>query len=221
MVGLGTMGAGIAQLCVQAGMPTVAFETTPELAERGRAASRAARARGQEGDDHAERRDETLALLGPATDVEALEGCDLVIEAVFESLEVKHELFPGRAVGSRGDRARDEHLGAVGDRDRRASRAPRARRRHALLQPGAVLPLVEVVRADATADGGLRDRVRVRERLGKQPIACVDTPGFVVNRILIPVLNDAVRVSTRGSPRRRTSTRGCGSAPTGRSGRSR
>src|SRR4029079_13456692 len=102
------MGAGIAQLCLQAGVPTVALEATPELVQRG--CGRLERALGrltEKGTMSSEQRDEApreertrspndgaeaLGLLEPATAPAALAGCDLVIEAVFESLEVKHEL---------------------------------------------------------------------------------------------------------------------------------
>jgi 3-hydroxybutyryl-CoA dehydrogenase len=65
--------------------------------------------------------------------------------------------------------------------------------------PAAVLPLVEVVRTDLSSEEAVGTAYAFAERIGKQPIACRDTPGFVVNRILIPVLNDAVRVLDEGT----------------------
>ena len=97
-------------------------------------------------------RDAAVERLALTTDVADLADCDLVIEAIVEELEPKRELF---AELDRPDRtrrrARDEHVGALGDRDRRGDRAARARRRHALLQPGA-------------ADAARRDRPRRADR---------------------------------------------------------
>ena len=200
VVGLGTMGAGIAQLCVQAGIPTVACEVTPELAERGRAAVERQLGRAvDKGTLTPERHAEVLGLLEPASEVEALAGCDLVIEAVFESLEVKHELFAAveRSVAAETVLATNTSALSVTEIAAPLAHPERVVGMH-FFNPAPVLPLVEVVRADATAEDAFATAYAFAELLGKQPIACADTPGFVVNRILIPVLNDAVRVLDEG-----------------------
>jgi 3-hydroxybutyryl-CoA dehydrogenase len=200
VVGLGTMGAGIAQLCVQAGVPTVAVEATTELVERGRGRIEGALGRlAEKGTITPDARDETLALLEPATDSGALAGCDLVIEAVFESLEVKHELF-GRlesVLAPHAVLATNTSALSVTEIAAPLEHPERVVGMH-FFNPAPVLPLVEVVRADATSDGAFDTAYAFAQRLGKDPIACFDTPGFVVNRILIPVLNDAVRVLDEG-----------------------
>ena len=94
VVGLGTMGSGIAQLCVQAGVPTVACESSSELAARGRGLIERQFARGVEkGRMSEDDKERMLGLLEPVSDVAALADCDLVIEAVFEDLAVKQDLF--------------------------------------------------------------------------------------------------------------------------------
>ncbi len=200
MVGLGTMGAGIAQLCLQAGVPTVALEATPELVQRG--CGRLERALGrltEKGTMSSEQRDESLGLLEPATDPAALAGCDLVIEAVFESLEVKHELFGRLEAVLAPDAVLATNTSALSVTEIAAplEHPERVVGMH-FFNPAPVLPLVEVVRADATSDEAFDTAYAFAQRLGKDPIACFDTPGFVVNRILIPVLNDAVRVLDEG-----------------------
>jgi len=200
VVGLGTMGAGIAQLCIQAGVPTVAVETTPELAERGRGRVAAGLERlAAKGTITEKQRDATLALLDPATDVSALAGCDIVIEAVFESLEVKNELFARleAAVGAEAVLATNTSALSVTEIAAPLAHPERVVGMH-FFNPAPVLPLVEVVRTEGTAEEAFATAYAFAERLGKDPIACVDTPGFVVNRILIPVLNDAVRVLDEG-----------------------
>ena len=94
VAGLGTMGAGIAQLCVQAGVPTVALEGSDELVEQGRGRIDYRLTRSVEkGRLEPADRERMLGLLETTTSVSALGGCDLVIEAVFEDLAVKRELF--------------------------------------------------------------------------------------------------------------------------------
>jgi 3-hydroxybutyryl-CoA dehydrogenase len=200
VVGLGTMGAGIAQLCLQAGVPTVAVEATPELVERGRGRIEGALGRLADKDTiSSEQRDEALGLLEPASEVDGLEGCDLVIEAVFESLEAKRELFDRLESVLDRDAVLATNTSALSVTEIAAplEHPERVVGMH-FFNPAPVLPLVEVVRAEATSADAFDTAYAFAERLGKDPIACSDTPGFVVNRILIPVLNDAVRVLDEG-----------------------
>jgi 3-hydroxybutyryl-CoA dehydrogenase len=200
IVGLGTMGAGIAQLCVQAGVATVAVEATAELVERGRGRIESALGRlAERGTITVEQRDEGLGLLELSVDVDALAGCDLVVEAVYESLDVKHELF-GRleaTVSPEAVLATNTSALSVTEIAAPLEHPERVVGMH-FFNPAPVLPLVEVIRADATSAEAFDTAFAFAGRLGKDPIACSDTPGFVVNRILIPVLNDAVRVLDEG-----------------------
>jgi 3-hydroxybutyryl-CoA dehydrogenase len=196
VVGLGTMGAGIAQLCVQAGVETVGREVTEELAERGRATIDRYLTRGVEkGRMTQEERDAALGRLSPTTDVADLAGCDLVIEAVIEDLAAKRELFAelDRVLGPEAILATNTSALSVTEIGAATSRPERVVGMH-FFNPAPVLPLVEVIRTELTDDAVFDAAYAFAERLGKQPIACNDTPGFVVNRILIPLLNDCVRV---------------------------
>ena len=201
VVGLGTMGSGIAQLCIQAGIPTVACDSTAQLAERGRGLierqlNRSVEKQRLTEDD----RERMLGLLEPVDDVGALAGCDLVIEAVFEDLAVKQELF-GRieaVVGADTVLATNTSALSVTEIASTLAHPERMAGMH-FFNPAPVLPLVEVIRGQLTADTAFDTAYAFAERIGKDPIACGDTPGFVVNRILIPVLNDAVRVLEEGT----------------------
>ncbi len=201
VVGLGTMGSGIAQLCIQAGVPTVAIEGSDELVERGRGridtqlARAVEKGRLEEGE-----RERMLALLDATTDVSSLAGCDLVIEAVFEDLAVKLELF-GRVEKQLADDAvlaTNTSALSVTQIAGGLERPGRLVGMH-FFNPAPVLPLVEIVRSELSDDDAFDTAYAFGERIGKEPIACRDTPGFVVNRILIPVLNDAVRVLDEGA----------------------
>ena len=200
VVGLGTMGSGIAQLCIQAGVPTVAIEGSDELVERGRGridtqlARAVEKGRLEEGE-----RERMLGLLDATTDVSSLAGCDLVIEAVFEDLAVKLELF-GRVEQQLADDAvlaTNTSALSVTQIAGGLERPGRLVGMH-FFNPAPVLPLVEIVRSELSDDDAFDTAYAFGERIGKEPIACRDTPGFVVNRILIPVLNDAVRVLDEG-----------------------
>ncbi len=201
VVGLGAMGAGIAQLCIQAGLPTVAREMTPELCERARSGIERQLARSVERERMTEaEKDAALALLELTTELDALSSCDLVIEAIVEELEAKQRLFveleaivPGSCILATNTSA----LSVTGI----ASTIVRPERVVGLhfFNPAPVLPLVEVVRAELSSDETVDAAFAFAQRIGKEPIHCRDTPGFVVNRILIPALIDAVRVLEEGT----------------------
>ena len=196
VVGLGTMGAGIAQVCVQAGVGTVGREVTDELAERGRATIERYLARGVEkGRLTQDEMDAALGRLRITTDLNALAGCDLVIEAIVEQIDAKKELFAGLdgIVSERAILATNTSALSVTEIAAATAHPERVVGMH-FFNPAPVLPLVEVVRTELT-DPAVHDAAYAfAERIGKEPIRCSDTPGFVVNRVLIPLLNDCVRV---------------------------
>jgi 3-hydroxybutyryl-CoA dehydrogenase len=196
VVGLGTMGAGIAQVCVQAGVETVGREVTIELGERAREQIGHYLGRGVEkGRLTAEERDAALARFTTTTEVAGLEGCDLVIEAIVEDLEAKREIFAelDRLLPPPAVLATNTSALPVREIASATGRPERVVGMH-FFNPAPVLPLVEVVRTEASFAEAVETAFAFAERIGKRPIRCGDTPGFVVNRILIPLLNDCVRV---------------------------
>jgi 3-hydroxybutyryl-CoA dehydrogenase len=200
VVGLGTMGAGIAQLCVQAGVETVGREVSEELGERARERIAHYLGRGVEkGRLTPDERDAALTRLTTTTELSALEGCDLVIEAVIEELEAKREIFaeldrllPSAVLATNTSALPVREIAAATQRPERVVGMH-------FFNPAPVLPLVEVVQAEASSEEALDTVFAFAQRIGKQPIRCHDTPGFVVNRILIPLLNDCVRVLDEAS----------------------
>jgi 3-hydroxybutyryl-CoA dehydrogenase len=196
VVGLGTMGAGIAQLCVQAGVETVGREVSEELAERARVRIAHYLGRGVEkGRLTPEERDAALARLTTTTALADLAGCELVVEAVVEELDAKRELFRELedVVAPEAVLATNTSALSVTEIASATERPERVVGLH-FFNPAPVLPLVEVVRAEAASEDAVETAYAFAERIGKRPIRCADTPGFVVNRILIPLLNDCVRV---------------------------
>jgi 3-hydroxybutyryl-CoA dehydrogenase len=195
------MGAGIAQVCVQAGVRTVGCELTEALAERGRGTvERRLERLVEKGSLPLEERDAALARLAVTSDLGRLAGCELVIEAVVEELEVKQSLFADLSACVRPGAVLATNTSALSvTAIARAAAAPERVVGLHFFNPAPVLPLVEVVRTPLCSDEAFETAYAFAERLGKTPVACEDTPGFVVNRILIPVLNDAVRVLDEGT----------------------
>ena len=196
VVGLGTMGAGIAQVCVQAGVETVGREISEELAARGRntIAHYLGRAVARERITE-EEREEALGRLSLTTELGDLAGCDLVIEAIVEDLDAKRALFAelDGIVAATAVLATNTSALSVSEIASTTSRPERVLGLH-FFNPAPVLKLVEVVRTGLTAPEVFDAAYAFVQRVGKEPIECNDTPGFVVNRILIPLLNDCVRV---------------------------
>jgi 3-hydroxybutyryl-CoA dehydrogenase len=196
VVGLGTMGAGIAQVCLQAGVEVVGRDVAPELGERARGRIDHYLSRGVEkGRLTQDAKDEALANLTLTTELADLGNCQLVIEAAFEDLGVKRELFreldriaPAPAILATNTSALS--VTQIAD----ATQTPERVVGLHFFNPAPVLPLVEVVRTAHTSDEAFDAAYQFAQRIGKEPVACNDTPGFIVNRILIPLLNDCVRV---------------------------
>jgi 3-hydroxybutyryl-CoA dehydrogenase len=195
VVGLGTMGAGIAQVAVQAGFDVVGREVTEELAEAARAKIEHFLGRAVEkGRMTREDRDAALARLRTTTDVADVAQSDLVIEAIVEDLDAKRELFTelDRICAADAILATNTSAISVSEIAQATERPERVLGMH-FFNPAPLLPLVEIVRANKTADDVVEAARAWAERAGKTPVICNDTPGFIVNRILIPLLNDCVR----------------------------
>ena len=196
VVGLGTMGAGIAQVCLQAGLEVVGREVSPQLGEKARERIDHYLSRGVEkGRLTQKERDAALDRLRLVTEIAELGSCQLVIEAAFEDLEVKRELFSEleRSVEPEAILATNTSALSVTEIAAATTSPERVVGMH-FFNPAPVLPLVEVIRTAQTSDEVFDTAYSFAERIGKEPVACNDTPGFIVNRILIPLLNDCVRV---------------------------
>ena len=196
VVGLGAMGAGIAQLCVEAGVETVGREVTLELAERAqvRIAHFLTR-KVEKGTRTQAERDTAVACLAITANLADLADCDLVIEAIVEELEPKRALFAELERICRPDAVLATNTSALSVADIAASTSSPERviGMH-FFNPAPLMPLVEIVRAERSSDEAVETGFAFGQRLGKTPIRCHDTPGFVVNRVLIPLLNDCIRV---------------------------
>jgi len=195
VVGLGTMGAGIAQLCVEAGLTTVGREVTVELGETAKGKiSHFLTRKVEKGMLDQASRDAAVDRLALTTDLEALQDCDVVIEAIIEELEPKRALFAELERICRPDAVLATNTSALSVTEiAAATSSPERVVGMHFFNPAPLMPLVEVVRAELTADDPYETAAVLGERLGKTVVRCHDTPGFVVNRVLIPLLNDCIR----------------------------
>jgi 3-hydroxybutyryl-CoA dehydrogenase len=196
VVGLGTMGAGIAQVAILAGNETVGREVSEELNARARERIEHFLGRGVEkGRLDPGRRDAALGRLRTTTELADLAGCDLVIEAIVEDLEAKRELFTELEHVCAPDTILATNTSALSvTAIAEATMRPERVIGMHFFNPAPVLPLVEVVRTKRSDEAAVDAASAWAERAGKQPVRCNDTPGFIVNRVLIPLLNDCVRV---------------------------
>ena len=196
VVGLGAMGAGIAQLAIEAGYETIGREVTDELGENARERiAHFVQRKVDKGRISASDLDAALARLSFTTELADLAGCDLVIEAIVEDIEAKQVLFAELDRVVQADAIVATNTSALSVTEIAAAMATPARvvGMH-FFNPAPLMPLVEIVRAELSSDDALDAAYAVGERMGKRPIRCYDTPGFVVNRVLIPLLNDCLRV---------------------------
>ena len=210
VLGCGLMGSGIAQVCATAGFPTVARDVSNELLDRGRTVIlRSLGKLVEKGKLEPAARDRALERLSFTTELGALDGVAIVIEAVTEDLELKNRLW--RELDGR---ARPETIFAsntssltIGAMAAATTRPDRFVGLH-FFNPVPLMPLVEVVRTVTTSAETFEWAVAFARRLGKEPVAARDSSGFIVNLLLIPFLLDAVRALERGVASSRDIDRG-------------
>ena len=200
VLGCGQMGSGIAQTAAVAGYPTVARDVETGLLAKGeRSIQQSLDKLVEKGKLAAADRDAALGRLTFTVDLEDLAGCDLIIEAVTESLELKSGLWraldplcPPRTIF-----ASNTSSLSIGVMAAAAGRPDRFVGLH-FFNPVPLMPLVEVVRALTTSRETFETAEAFARRLGKEPITAQDRPGFVVNRLLVPYLLDAARARESG-----------------------
>lgn len=200
VVGCGTMGAGIVEVCARAGHTTIVREVNDDFLTKGLARLRGSLARAVErGKLEQTAMDETLARVSGTTVLADLADCDLVIEAAIENMAEKHHIFtaldsvcpPHAIFASNTSSLPIIEMAAA------TKRADRIVGFH-FFNPAPVMRLVELVRTIASSDETVAIMRSFGESLGKTVVLAKDTPGFIVNLLLVPYLLDAVRAYERG-----------------------
>lgn len=194
VIGAGQMGNGIAHVFAQSGYQVVMQDISEAFAAKGKATidknlQRLVDKQKLSAEDKAT----ILGRVATTTKLEDLAGCDIVIEAATERWEVKKQLFetldalckPGAILASNTSSISITKLAAV-------TKRPEAFIGMHFMNPVPVMQLIEVIRGLATSDETYATVMELAQQLGKTPIACNDFPGFVANRILLPMINEAI-----------------------------
>lgn len=194
VVGAGTMGNGIAQVCAMSGFPVVMLDVNQEALDRGMNAVRGSLARVVKKGTLAQAdADAAIARITPATTYDAIAKVDLAIEAAPERMEIKKAVFGSlKAVcGENTIFASNTSSISITKLAAPTGRADRFIGMH-FMNPVPVMKLVEVIRGIDTSDATANAVFEMSRKLGKTPVECDDYPGFVSNRILMPMINEAV-----------------------------
>ena len=200
VLGSGLMGSGIAEVCARAGYPTVVREVNEELLEKGMGRIRGSLDKAVEkGKLEAAQRDEAAARLSGTVDLAAFEDCDLVVEAIVENPEEKRQTFAAldTAVKPEAIFASNTSSLTITQLAMSTKRPDRFVGLH-FFNPVPVMKLVEVVRTLATSDDTFQSAFAFVKSLGKEPVAARDNSGFIVNRLLVPYILDAIRAYEEG-----------------------
>lgn len=200
VMGSGTMGTGIAQACAGAGNEVVLFDVAPAALERARKTMGESLGRLVRKEKLSqEQADETLARVNWSQDLSDFADSEVLIEAVFEEIEVKRGAWQraSEVVASTTLLATNTSSLSITEIAGFSGSPERFCGLH-FFNPVALMPLVEVVKALGTSEETLKRARDFVEGIGKSPIVCEDKPGFIVNRLLIPYMNDAVHALSEG-----------------------
>jgi 3-hydroxybutyryl-CoA dehydrogenase len=200
VVGCGLMGSGIAQTAAQAGYSVVVREVNDDLLKKGLGSIEKNLNRlVEKGALSAEDRDKVKGRLKGTTQLEDLKDCDIVIEAIIEQLEPKKELYAqlDKLCPKTTIFASNTSSLSITEMGTATGRPDRFIGLH-FFNPVPIMKLVEVVRTIATDQAAYEEAVAFAEKLGKTPVRTGDRTGFIVNRLLVPYLLDAIRVLQDG-----------------------
>jgi 3-hydroxybutyryl-CoA dehydrogenase len=200
VLGAGTMGNGIAQAFAAAGFPVTMRDIKPEYVDRGMATiARSLERLTARGKLPADARDATLARIRPTTEMKDLAPCDLVVEAVLENYDLKAEIIHqlDAICGETAIFATNTSSISVTQIAAASRRPDRVVGMH-FFNPVPMMQLVEVIRALQTSDAVCDSVVTLVDSLGKKARVSKDSYGFVVNRVLIPMINEAINCVYEG-----------------------
>ncbi|MBI2845033.1 MAG: NAD(P)-binding domain-containing protein [Chloroflexi bacterium] len=200
VVGCGQMGSGIAEVCARAGYEVVVSEVNEELLKKGLGRIQTSLAKAVErGKISAADRDAAWEKIRGTAHLEDFSACDLIIEAVVENLEEKKKVFSAldKICPAHTILASNTSSLSVTEMAAATSRPDRVLGLH-FFNPVPVMPLLEMVRTILTSNEAYQTARNFGETLGKKVILAPDTPGFIVNYLLVPFLLDAIRALEHG-----------------------
>jgi 3-hydroxybutyryl-CoA dehydrogenase len=200
IVGAGTMGNGIAQTAARAGYEVVMCDIKQEFVDRGIAAVSKSLDRFVKKEEITEEeKNNILARIKPTTDMEDLKDCFIVIEAATENFEIKKEIFTKLDQITSVDCILASNTSSISITKIAAvtGKPDKVIGMH-FFNPVPLMKLVEVIRGIATTDETYATVKTMSEKLGKTPLDCRDFPGFISNRVLMPMINEAIQCLHEG-----------------------
>jgi len=194
VVGAGQMGNGIAHVFAQSGFPVTMIDVSRDALERGRSTIKKNLDRQlKKGTITAEASDETFGRISIDENLDSAKDATLVVEAATENSDLKYRIFSDldRIAGSQAILASNTSSISITDIARHTKRPEKVVGMH-FMNPVPVMKLVEIIRGLATSDETTSSVVELSKKLGKTPVEVNDYPGFVSNRVLMPMINEAV-----------------------------
>jgi len=200
VLGCGLMGSGIAQVTATAGFDVTVLEVEQKFLDKGFAGIEKSLAKfAEKGTITAQQKDETRARLKGTTNAQDLRDCDLVIEAIIENVEEKKKMYAAIDATLRKDAIFASNTSSISITElMAATRRPERFVGLHFFNPVPLMKLVEVVRTIATANEVYETVFEFAKKLGKVPVRTSDKTGFIVNRLLVPYLLDAIRAYEEG-----------------------
>ncbi len=201
VAGCGIMGGGIAQLCASHGYDVSVLEVDQELLDAGLTGIKGRLARdAKRGRLSQERYEDALRRLRGTTDIQELSGCDLVIEAIVEDPPIKEQLFAelGRVCKPEAILASNTSSLSLSTLAAASGRPEKVIGLH-FFNPPTVLLLVEVISSQSTSQETIAEAIAFCDSIDRLTVRVKDTPGFIVNRLLVPFIFDAIRMVESGT----------------------
>lgn len=200
VVGAGQMGAGIAQVCAAAGYATQLFDASPQALEKGMKGISSLLQKSVEKEKITkDSMDRTLSNLSAAKTLADFKGCDIVIEAIIENLDIKLKLFSELDGILPKDSLLTSNTSSISiTRIAAGTKRPDRVMGVHFMNPVPVMKLVELIRGLQTSDETYNSVVSMCEKLQKTSVLAIDGPGFIVNRILCPMINEAIYLLQEG-----------------------
>ena len=202
VLGCGLMGAGIAQTAATAGFDVVVREVSNELCERGFGGIDKSLAKfAEKGTISAEQQQEIRGRMKGTTQLEDLADCDIIIEAIIENLDIKRDTYRQLDALCKPETVFASNTSSLSVTEMMTATSPERQRRFIgmhFFNPVPIMKLVEVVRTILTDEEVYERAVEFGKQLGKVPVRASDKTGFIVNRLLVPYMLDAIRALEEG-----------------------
>jgi 3-hydroxybutyryl-CoA dehydrogenase len=202
VLGCGLMGAGIAQTAASAGFDVLVREVSDELIQKGfKGIDKSLSKFAEKGTITSEQQAEIRGRLSGTTSLEDLAGCDIVIEAIIENLEVKRDTYKQLDAICKPETIFASNTSSISITEMMTATSVERQARFIgmhFFNPVPIMKLVEVVRTILTNEQVYEEAVEFGKRLGKTPVRASDKTGFIVNRLLVPYMLDAIRALEEG-----------------------